>query len=180
MPDFKQVTTEHDFAAVADLAREIWTEHYVRIVGWPQIDYMLDKFQSVSAIARQTAEGYCYYLLLDGMLPIGYFALVPDADRSTALLSKLYVRKEERGRGLGKAMVAYLEQLCRDWSISTLWLTVNKNNANSIAWYEHVGFLNRGPIVQDIGGGFVMDDYRMEKAVPTADSRRGEREGQTE
>jgi len=26
-------------------------------------------------------------------------------------------------------------------------------------------FTNIGPIVQDIGGGFVMDDFRMEKDI---------------
>ena len=36
---------------------------------------------------------------------------------------------------------------------------------NSIAWYTRMGFRNAGPIVQDIGAGYVMDDYRMEKVV---------------
>jgi hypothetical protein len=28
-----------------------------------------------------------------------------------------------------------------------------------------MGFRNTGPIVQDIGGGFVMDDFRLEKMI---------------
>jgi len=46
-----------------------------------------------------------------------------------------------------------------------MWLTVNKNNSHSIAWYSRMGFTNAGPILQDIGGGFVMDDFRMEKSI---------------
>lgn len=46
-----------------------------------------------------------------------------------------------------------------------LWLTVNKDNAGAIAWYTRKGFKNAGAIVQDIGAGYVMDDYRMEKSI---------------
>jgi hypothetical protein len=31
--------------------------------------------------------------------------------------------------------------------------------------YEKIGFKNVGSLVQDIGSGFVMDDYKMEKTV---------------
>ena len=30
---------------------------------------------------------------------------------------------------------------------------------------EKLGFKNVGPLVTDIGNGFVMDDYQMEKAL---------------
>jgi hypothetical protein len=32
-----------------------------------------------------------------------------------------------------------------------------------------MGFENTGPIIQDIGGGFVMDDYKMVKEMKEAD-----------
>jgi len=49
--------------------------------------------------------------------------------------------------------------------VRELWLTVNKDNADSIAFYRRVGFRIAGSSVMDIGGGFVMDDYRMVKGV---------------
>ena len=45
----------------------------------------------------------------------------------------------------------------------TITLTVNKNNSNSIKVYEKIGFINIEKLVQDIGCGFVMDDYKMVK-----------------
>ena len=48
---------------------------------------------------------------------------------------------------------------------SRITLTVNKNNADTISIYTRPGFDNRGPVVQEIGNGFVMDDCKMEKAV---------------
>ncbi len=49
--------------------------------------------------------------------------------------------------------------------IKMIWLQVNKNNVHSIAWYLRMGFRNVRSAVQDIGGGFVMDDFRMEKMI---------------
>jgi len=43
-----------------NLAREIWTDHYVPIIGQAQVDYMLDTFQREEAIAAQLAGGYEY------------------------------------------------------------------------------------------------------------------------
>jgi ribosomal protein S18 acetylase RimI-like enzyme len=81
------------------------------------------------------------------------------------MLSKLYVRKSERGHGLGKKTLQFLENLSRQRGIMRLWLTVNKNNSRSIAWYSRMGFRNAESIIQDIGGGFVMDDFRLEKTI---------------
>ncbi|NCA83730.1 MAG: GNAT family N-acetyltransferase, partial [Opitutae bacterium] len=57
----ERVESAEPIAAVAALAREIWTQHYVPIIGAAQVEYMLEKFQSAEAIARQLAgEGYEY------------------------------------------------------------------------------------------------------------------------
>jgi ribosomal protein S18 acetylase RimI-like enzyme len=62
-------------------------------------------------------------------------------------------------------MLEFVEDLCRQRKIKKIWLTVNKNNSHSIKWYSRMGFTNTGPLLQDIGGGFVMNDYRMEKTI---------------
>jgi len=165
MPVITEVTSEQQIADLALAAREIWMEHYVPIVGEPQVEYMLEKFQSEDAIAGQIAEGYEYYTLAADDETEGYIAVVPDADDGTLMISKIYVRRSARGRGFGKQMLDFVEDLCRERGLGTLWLTVNKHNSQSIAWYTRMGFGNAGPIVQDIGSGFVMDDFRMEKSL---------------
>ena len=157
------VNSPEDIDAVARLAREIWQDHYLPIIGQQQIDYMLARFQSTAAITGQIEAGQEYFLARDQGRDIGYLALHPDADGMGVKISKIYVRRHERGLGVGKAMLAFTEDLCRQRGIGRIWLTVNRDNAGSIAWYEHMGFRNTGPVVQDIGGGFVMDDFRFEK-----------------
>ncbi len=163
--NFQPVASETDIAEVARLAGEIWHEHYVPIIGQAQVDYMVSQFQSPRAIASQIADGHEYYLIVHQGQHAGYAAVAADRVTSSLLLSKIYVKKSLRGHGLGKKVLEFLEDLCRQRGIGTIRLTVNKNNSASIAWYERVGFTNAGPTVQDIGGGFVMDDFKMEKRL---------------
>lgn len=165
MNDISRVRNQEQIVDIVNLAHEIWTEHYVCIVGQEQVNYMLGKFQSAGAVAAQLAAGYEYYTVSHNGMIQGYMAIVPDVDKSTAQLSKVYVRRSARGRGCGRAMLEFAEAICREHRIRVLWLTVNKNNSHSLSWYMRMGFKNVGTTVQDIGGGFVMDDYRMEKNI---------------
>ena len=56
------------------------------------------------------------------------------------------------------------ERLRNDFKDSKKWyLTVNKYNSSSIEVYKKRGFEITDAAVTDIGSGFVMDDYIMEK-----------------
>lgn len=146
--------------AVSELAREIWTQHYTPIIGAAQVGYMLAKFQSAEAITRQiAAEGYEYYLVPGA----GYLALVSEPARKSMLLSKIYVKADRRRTGLGRILVEFAGKRCRELDCRELWLTVNRHNLRSIAFYEHMGFHKTNDLITDIGGGFVMDDWRMAK-----------------
>lgn len=163
MIDLIKVSSEKNITDVAHLACEIWREHYTPIIGPEQVDYMLQKFQSASAITEQLARGYEYFIITRNDNPAGYAAIVPEAEKM--MLSKIYVKKAMRGTGLGQKMLELVENICRERGINSIWLTVNKNNLNSIEWYTRMGFINAGPTVQDIGNGFIMDDYRLEKTL---------------
>ena len=163
--ELERVARPGQIAAVAELAREIWTEHYTPIIGAAQVAYMLARFQSGEAIARQIAAEGCEYYLAPGA---GYLALVPEPARQSLLLSKIYVKAGRRGTGLGRALAAFAEKRGAELGCRELWLTVNRHNAGSIAFYEKMGFRKTGPVVTDIGGGFVMDDWRMAKGLGAA------------
>ena len=159
MARFRKATAEKDFTAIATLADTIWREHYTPIIGKAQVDYMLERFQSATAIARQVAEGMQYFLVLKGEVPVGYLAFQKRGEE--LFLSKIYVLKNFRGQGFGRAAMDFTEKKARELGCYSISLTVNKNNEKSIQAYLKMGFENRGPQVADIGGGFVMDDYRM-------------------
>ena len=149
---------------VACLAHEIWYQHYVPIIGRKQVDYMVPKFQSAEAIERQIAGGQEYFLLNLAGTAEGYFAIERQPAQQRLFLSKLYVRAAARGRGLGRSALDFIESLCRTSALGCIWLTVNKHNP-AIGTYGRLGFRNVAAIVTDIGGGYVMDDYRLEKPL---------------
>lgn len=160
----KPVTLAGDIAATAALAAAIWREHYPQIIGEEQVEYMVEKFQSVSAMESQLTEGYLYFQILgDGVLR-GYFSVQTRGD--SLFLSKIYVEKAARGLGLGRFGMEQIEALAREKNLSSISLTVNKHNSNTIAAYENMGFSKIEPIVIDIGNGFVMDDWKMVKTLP--------------
>ncbi len=161
---FIEVISQQQINSVAMLAREIWTEHYTPIIGRDQVEYMLGEFQSDEAIAAQIkTEGYRYFLVEAKGKYIGYMAVQPRGEE--LFLSKIYVEASRRGKGFGKKAIRFLENLASTLHLRKISLTVNKNNMKSIKAYEKMGFKNIGPVVQDIGNGFIMDDFKMEKIV---------------
>ena len=137
-----------DFEIIANLAKEIWEEHYTPIIGLNQVEYMLRKFQSTKAIEEQVNEGIRYYLILFQDAPVGYFSFVINKDY--LFLSKLYVLKSARGNQLGKSAIAFMETQVKKLKLQKIQLTVNKYNSNSIKAYRKMGFENIQSKVQDI------------------------------
>ncbi|HEY6644687.1 GNAT family N-acetyltransferase [Povalibacter sp.] len=160
---FLPARTEEAIAAIATMARTIWYEYYVPLIGRAQVDYMVARFQSTEAMQQQVLEGYEYFTVQREVAPIGYVAIKADDDGGL-FISKLYLLREARGGGTGRAIMAFIEEGARQRGLGRLWLTVNKGNP-AVKAYERLGFRIAAPIVMDIGGGFVMDDFRMEKVL---------------
>jgi GNAT superfamily N-acetyltransferase len=160
-----EVSTNAAIGQVAALAGDIWREHFTPIIGGDQVEYMLAKFQSADAVAQQIAAGAEYYLVKVQSEWVGYIGLVPERASGRMMLSKIYLQDSARGKGLGKQMLDYVAAKCLADGFTCIWLTVNRLNAGPIAWYKHCGFAVVDEVKKDIGGGFFMDDYVMEKRL---------------
>ncbi|GAA4270483.1 GNAT family N-acetyltransferase [Hyunsoonleella aestuarii] len=163
MTEFKKAHSSIHFEIISQLADSIWREHYIPIVGKPQIDYMLDKFQSAEAIKEQVASGFEYFLIYYNETPVGYISI--KKEEKALFLSKIYVLSSYRRKKIGKSSMMFVEEKASYYNLENIRLTVNINNINSIKAYEKMGFVNEGPLVTDIGNGFIMDDYQMIKKI---------------
>ncbi|WP_406683987.1 GNAT family N-acetyltransferase [Seonamhaeicola sp. MEBiC1930] len=163
MVNIEIARTFKDFQIIEGLADIIWREHYVPIIGLAQVNYMLEKFQSAKAIEEQVADGYEYYSFYFKDVPSGYLSI--KKENEAMFLSKIYVVGEYRGIKIGKTALDFVEEKAKFYNLDKIRLTVNINNVNSIQAYEKLGFKKVGPIVIDIGGGFIMDDFEMVKEV---------------
>lgn len=160
----QKVKTESEIQTISDMAKEIWHEHYAAIISAGQIDYMLENFQSPTAISKAIFEGYEYYFIRYEDAPVGYISIKPDREEQKMFLSKIYLLSTHRGKGLAYHTVQELTKMCEENGLDTIWLTVNKNNS-SVDRYKKMGFYIANSAVTDIGNGFVMDDYIMEMQV---------------
>ena len=163
MTSFIPATTTEALQTIEDLATIIWNEHYTPIIGKAQVDYMLEKFQSVATMNAQVQQGYLYYTIFYKEEAVGYLAV--QKQEETLFLSKVYLLKSMRGKKIGKAAFQYIEHKAKTLGCESITLTVNKYNTGSIKAYEAMGFESIEALVIDIGNGYVMDDYKMVKAL---------------
>ncbi|WP_099204213.1 GNAT family N-acetyltransferase [Scatolibacter rhodanostii] len=161
------VTSEHAIQQVADLATIIWHSTYDSLLPAGQVDYMLNKFQSKSAVFHQiNEENHLYYLLVYQNETVGFFAVRSQYQSVGKLfLSKIYLASHARGKGIIRRAFAFIENLALENDCKQIWLTVNKENLHAQEVYRHFGFHVIKSTVSDIGGGYVMDDYVFEKQI---------------
>lgn len=171
---FRQVERDEEVEALAHMAYVIWNEYWPALIGQEQTDYMVEKFQSLDAIRRDIADnGYEYWFIMDEyekdgeMHPriVGYTGGRVEANANRFFISKIYLLKEHRGCGFASATIRFYEDLCRKRGLSAMYLTVNKRNDLGIRAYLGKGFKTIDAVKTDIGEGFIMDDYIMEKKM---------------
>lgn len=161
--NFTLVKDEH-IEPLASLASEIWHEYFASILALEQIDYMVERFQSFHALKDQIQhQNYQYYFIVNDDCIVGYTGIQIQEEK--LFLSKLYIKKEERQKGYASKTFAFLEELAKKHHLKYIYLTVNKYNYATIEIYEKKGFVKIDAQVNDIGNGFVMDDFIMEKAL---------------
>jgi tRNA(Arg) A34 adenosine deaminase TadA/GNAT superfamily N-acetyltransferase len=157
--NFIEVKTESQIKRTAELAGEIWREWFPLVIGLPQTEYMIERFQSFPAMTEQiTNSGYIYYILQKNGTDIGYTAIVPKSD-GELFLSKAYIKKVFRSNGYFRQLLEFIKEYAKGNGFTHITLTVNKGNELANTVYTKTGFIKTGEGKTDIGGGFYMDDF---------------------
>ncbi|HEY4789531.1 MAG TPA: GNAT family N-acetyltransferase [Bacteroidales bacterium] len=147
-----------DIYLLRTLAREIWTTCYPGIITMEQIEYMLNWMYSAETIRKEIKEGVYWELVYLENMPIGFLSITCTND-GIAKLNKLYMKNTHHGKGFGQQALSHVTNFARKNKLKEVYLTVNKENSKAIKAYEKAGFVRSDSVVNDIGGGFVMDDY---------------------
>ena len=147
----RKCQSDEDIQQLAKLANEIWHEYFIDIISFEQIEYMVEKFQSYPALAFEETE------------LIGYCGVKPEKER--LFLSKLYLRKDKRGQGLASYLLEEAIKFAKEQNKQAIYLTCNKYNQHSLDVYHGKGFQDINAVQTDIGRGFIMDDYILEKVL---------------
>jgi RsiW-degrading membrane proteinase PrsW (M82 family)/ribosomal protein S18 acetylase RimI-like enzyme len=153
----------HDIPLIRDMAFKIWPVTYGSILTKDQLDYMLGLLYSEKRLEEDMQNGIQFAMLYDGVQPIG-FASIGMTEPQVYKLHKLYVLPSYQGKGAGRFIINDLINLIKQKGATTLLLNVNRNNPAK-NFYEKLGFTIIREEDVDIGNGYFMTDYVMEKKV---------------
>lgn len=156
--------TPPDVPAISALAREIWQATYPGIITQEQIDFMLEQRYGHERLYDDLEDLHKW---LDQAFHDGRrvgFAF-SEIYKDEFKLDKLYIHPDVQRQGVGGQLIANVAERAKKMGYPCVILQVNKRNTNAINSYKKYGFVVREATVDDIGHGYVMDDYVMEKKL---------------
>jgi diamine N-acetyltransferase len=152
-----------DIPLIRELTNKVWPQTYAVILSAAQIEYMLEMMYSGQSLQKQISGGAEFIIVYEDGVAVG-FASYQEIKPAVYKLHKLYVLPSQQGKGTGRYVIGHILQTIKEKGAATLQLQVNKHN-KAKDFYEKNGFTVLEEIKLDIGGGYIMDDYVMEKKV---------------
>jgi ribosomal protein S18 acetylase RimI-like enzyme len=160
--EIRKATIE-DIPLIRQLCFQVWPQTYADIISPRQIDYMLEMMYSAKALQQQMEDGAQFIFVYEDNTPVG-FASFQEVKPGIAKLHKLYVLPSQQGKGTGRYMIDHIISEIKQQGFTALQLQVNRRN-KARNFYEKLGFSVIEEFDFDIGNGYVMDDYVMEKII---------------
>lgn len=155
----REAESAEDYNTVRSIADAVMHEAFDESTPEGQIDYMIDIALSDKAIAENKRNSeYSYKLFYLNGEVAGFCAycparyLKPEYTEGT-FLSKIYILGFARRKRITSKLLDSLRR--------PVYLTVKRDNAQSINIYKHCGFKIVESVSTDIGEGYVTDDFVM-------------------
>lgn len=158
--------SDNNFTDIRAIAQEVWPKTYGAILSQAQLDYMMNMMYSVVALQQQANEKQHHFILAkENNSTVGFASYEFNSNETgKTKIHKLYVLSTEQGKGIGKVLLDYIAKESKSHNNTALFLNVNKYNPAQ-HFYKKMGFEIDKEEVIDIGQGYVMDDYVMEKKI---------------
>ncbi len=168
MLEIKQAGVDN-IGLVQDLAFAIWPTAYGNIISHAQLKYMLDLIYSKKALTNQIENlQHKFIIVYENDTPVGFasYSLKHSEDQTVYRLHKLYVLPDQQGKGTGKFLLNHIIDEIKPAGAKILELNVNRHNV-AFHFYTKLGFTIAREEDIDIGSGYFMNDYVMEKRLVT-------------
>lgn len=150
--------------ALVELAERVWRAHYPAIISAQQIEHMLAQRYKPALVRQLVARGDLWLAARADDALVGFAHGHPLADGDYKL-DKLYVDVDWQRHGIGGKLIGELAMRARNHGYRRLVLRVNRENKQAIEAYLKHGFTVATLVLEEIGGGFVMDDYVMTRDI---------------
>jgi ribosomal protein S18 acetylase RimI-like enzyme len=155
-----------NFTAIRAIAKEVWPIAYGTILSEIQLDYMMEMMYSIDSLQLQAnSKNHHFILAKENGDTLGFasFELNYSETKKTKI-HKIYILSTQQGKGIGKKLIDYIHTESKSHHQKAMLLNVNKYNSAQ-DFYKKLGFCIDYEEVIDIGNGYVMDDYVMEKEL---------------
>lgn len=150
---------------VRDLAHRIWPSTYSEILSTEQMTYMLNWMYSIEALEENFKSNHQFFAIFDENQAVGFLDIELNAPETNGMkLQKIYVLPEKQGLGLGKKLLNFAIDFGNKQGLHQLILQVNRYN-KAVDFYLHAGFEIIDEQDFDIGNGYFMNDFVMQKSL---------------
>lgn len=158
--------TVADFETIREIAHKTWPVTYGKILSKAQLDYMLEKMYSDATLIDNVAnKGHHFILANEDAVCLGFASYEHHyLDKKVTRLHKLYLLPESQGKGMGKLVLDSIAVLAKENHSETISLNVNRFN-KAFTFYKKMGFEIVAEENIEIGNGYLMEDYKMEKKL---------------
>lgn len=158
---------ESHIPVIIKIAYRTWYTAYAEILSKDQIDYMLEMMYTPESLQTQMSEGHKFRLAYDEELQeyAGFISFEHNYNQqSKTKLHKLYILPCYQGMGVGKLLADIVETEAIKQDNHLILLNVNRSN-KALFFYKFIGFVIVGNEDINIGNGYEMNDYILEKSL---------------
>ncbi|UFH51897.1 GNAT family N-acetyltransferase [Spirosoma sp. KNUC1025] len=160
--------TETDLPVIQTIAHQTWPSTFGEILSPSQIRYMLEMMYSLDALKSQINEKKHVFLLAKDEISNEYLGYISYElhykGESVTKVHKIYMLPASQGKGVGRLLIDNVAERAIQQADNRLGLNVNRYN-RAVQFYERMGFVVIGQEDIDIGDGFLMEDFIMEKRL---------------
>ena len=156
----------NDIKTIQEITNITWPITYGEILSKEQLDYMLRLFYSEEALAKQIEnKEQLFYLISDSESIIGFIGIEHNyKNEAITKIHKIYLLPETQGKGIGKKVFDEIQNMALENNSKALLLNVNRFNT-ALGFYKKIGFEVAEEVNIEIGNGYLMEDYVMEKII---------------
>jgi len=160
-----KIASSEDISTIQDIAYKTWPDTYKNILSCEQLSYMLNLFYHKDVLQKQFEDNsFSFIISLTNNTSVGFATYSLISSDGQYKLHKLYILPESQSKGIGKFMLDFILSDLKNKNANHLTLNVNRNN-KAVEFYLNQNFKIIKEEDNDIGNGYFMNDYVMEKLI---------------
>jgi ribosomal protein S18 acetylase RimI-like enzyme len=159
-----KAATVEDIGVIQSIIYQTYPATYKDILSAQQITYMIDLLYSTAMLQKQIEQEHHTYLIATKKETAIAFAAFSMVEENIYKLHKIYALPSQQGKGLGKLLINFVTEEIKKAGATAIRLNVNRHN-KAKSFYEHLGFAVIYEEDIDIGNGYFMNDYVMDKKI---------------